>query len=113
MREGKVSEPSWRRGRREEAHLDTELLSIRELRVAVRESVGLGSEGVTHLESEMTESSDSDDSDLLAGSGAEALEGAVGGDTSAQKGSDGLVVEGLGDGDGEATAAASVVGVCK
>jgi len=79
----------------------------------VRKSVGLGSEGVAHLESEVTESSDSDDSDLLAGSSAKTLEGAVGGDTSAQKGSNGLVLERLGDGDGEATTAASVVGVCE
>lgn len=94
-------------------HLDTKLLSISELRVAVREGVGLSSESVTHLQSEVTESSDADDSDLLAGSSTEALEGAVGGDTSAQKGSDGLVIEGLGDRNGEATTAASVVGVCE
>lgn len=99
--------------RRTETDLDTELLSVSKLRVAVRKSVGLGAEGVAHLKGEVSKSSDADDSDLLAGSSTEALERAVGGDSSAQKGSDSLILESVGDGNREAATAASVVGVCE
>jgi hypothetical protein len=69
-------------------------------------------QGVRHLQAEMSQTADSNDTDLLSRSGAEALEGRVGGHSGAQEGGDGLAVERFGDGDGEASTAASVVGVC-
>jgi hypothetical protein len=78
----------WMTGtRRSETYLESELLSVGELPGGVRESVGLSSEGVRPHESHVSQSSDSNDGDLLSGSDLESLHGRVGGDTSAHEGS--------------------------
>jgi hypothetical protein len=85
--------------------IGTELLNGLALRVGVGDGIGLGSESLGELETEMAETTDTDDSDTLAGTGTVVLERRVASDTSAEHGSGVGALESLGDANGEATLA--------